>query len=136
LTKGINYLGFYILTPNTTLDQMLVGSAVILVWYLFNLRKVELLFWSVGILTNCFVVFLNRNRMPVTADFYLSADKQQKYVTLDSQTKLPYLGDIIRIPSPEGSMHFISIGDIAIYSAVILFFCKFFYFYYHNRSEE
>ena len=79
-----------------------------------------------GALSNTLVVELNGGRMPVSRSYRLNKPLSDGHVFIDSDTKIPWLGDIIYLPSTITALigyTVISIGDVLLYvpSLVILF---------------
>src|SRR5262245_5629276 len=109
-----------------------VSVGLLLAFAAANLRYRALLVFALGALLNLVVVVLNRGYMPARPDdvraigFPQVAERLeaeghfQKTGRLDESTRLPFLGDVIRLPLP-GPDRLISAGDVLVAIGVFLF---------------
>ncbi|ACB85625.1 DUF5317 domain-containing protein [Natranaerobius thermophilus] len=87
-----------------------------------HIRELKLVF--IGVLLNSLVIFLNGGAMPVSEQALQFTDVTETpvgtHTFITQETVLPFLGDIIPIPSPYPFSKVISIGDIIIVIGIFL----------------
>lgn len=95
--------------------------------FLFLLCNHQRIVWPLfaffGTLFNFLVIVLNGGCMPVSASLLSSAGERlaqlaegriYAYCLMNDATRLPFLGDIIRIGSPDHPLGFASVGDLLL----------------------
>lgn len=112
-------------TPQTgALAVCLVQYAMILLFVFLNLRRpVWPAFVGLGSLLNLLVIAFNGGCMPVAASLLEGAGERMTllaegriyaYCLMDGATRLPFLGDVIRIGPVGVPLGFASAGDVAL----------------------
>lgn len=99
---------------------------------LLNISKSYMKIFLFGIILNCIVIFSNGGKMPVAVDGIKGADNASielkasdiKHEPMTENTKMSFLGDIIRIPPPYPLAKILSIGDVFLMCGVFVFFQK------------
>ena len=114
----------WLLIPQTgALVVCLLQYGLLFLFILFNHRRpVWPLFAFAGTLMNFLVIALNGGCMPVSASLLggaerlsqLAAGRIYAYCLLDASTRLPLLGDVIRLGPAGMPLGFASIGDIVL----------------------
>lgn len=121
------------LTPQTgAVAVCLVQYSLLFLFILRNhWRPVWPLFAFVGTLMNFLVIVLNGGCMPVAKSLLDSGERLTQltegriyaYCLMDNNTRLPALGDVIRLGTANQTLGFASIGDILLCIGVgILFY--------------
>ena len=114
-----------LLTPQTgAIAVCLLQYALLFAFILLNVRRP---FWPLavflGSLLNMFVIVLNRGCMPVSGSLLggsgarlsqLAQGRIYAYCLVDATSKLPFLGDIIRVGPAGVPLGFASVGDILL----------------------
>ena len=114
-----------LLTPQTgAIAVCLLQYALLFAFILLNARRP---FWPLavvlGSLLNMFVIVLNRGCMPVSGSLLggsgarlsqLAQGRIYAYCLVDATSKLPFLGDIIRVGPAGVPLGFASVGDILL----------------------
>lgn len=108
----------------------LVQYGLLLAFLAFNLRRpIWPIFVLLGTLCNFFVILLNGGRMPVSASLIgqlpqrieqLQMNQIYAYCLADGQTRLPFLGDILRIGSKGTPFGFASVGDLLLCAGIAI----------------
>lgn len=111
-------------TPQTAaLLVCLLQYSLLFLFLLFNHRRpVWPLFAFAGTLLNFLVIALNGGCMPVAASLLsqgerlaqLAEGRVYAYCLADQATRLPFLGDVIRLGSAQTPLGFASIGDLVL----------------------
>ena len=119
-------------TPQTgALLVCLLQYSLLFLFLLFNHRRpVWPLFAFAGTLLNFLVIALNGGCMPVTASLLnqgerlaqLAEGRVYAYCLADQATRLPFLGDVIRLGSAQTPLGFASIGDLVLCVGVGILF--------------
>lgn len=99
---------------------------------LLNISKVYMKIFLFGIILNAIVIFSNGGKMPVAVDGIDGANNASielkssdiKHEPMTENTKMSFLGDIIRIPPPYPLPKILSIGDVFLICGVFVFFQK------------
>jgi hypothetical protein len=112
----------------------LASVGLLLAFVVANLRYRALVVFALGAVLNLLVVVLNGGYMPARPEdlraigFPQVAERLeaeghfQKTGRLDESTRLPLLGDVIRLPLPgPGPDRLISVGDVLVAVGVFLF---------------
>ncbi len=82
-----------------------------------------------GVLLNFLVILLNGGRMPVSAALLADGSARAKllaaggiygYAAADASTRLPFLGDVLRIGLPGGTLGYASPGDLVLCAGVLV----------------
>lgn len=129
----IKALAARLLVPQTgAVVVCLLQYSLILLFILYNRRRpVWPLFTFAGTLMNFLVIVLNGGCMPVAKTLLDSGERLTQlaqgriyaYCLMDEGTRLPWLGDIIRLGTRSNTLGFASIGDIVLCVGVgILFY--------------
>jgi hypothetical protein len=118
--------------PQTgALAVCLVQYSLLFLFLLFNHRRpVWPLFAFAGTLMNFLVIALNGGCMPVAASLLgrgerltqLAEGSVYAYCLADQTTRLPFLGDVIRLGSAQAPLGFASIGDLVLCIGVGILF--------------
>ena len=125
----------YILQPQQgAVLVCLLQYGLLFAFLALNIRRpVWPIFVSLGTLSNFFVILLNGGRMPVSASLIgslpqrleqLQMNQIYAYCLADAQTKLPFLGDILRIGSEGTPFGFASAGDLLLCVGVLILFVQ------------
>jgi len=114
----------YLLVPQTgALVVCLLQYSLLFLFILLNHRRpVWPLFAFAGTLMNFLVIALNGGCMPVSASLLGGAERLSQlaegriyaYCLMDASTRLPLLGDVIRLGPAGMPLGFASIGDIVL----------------------
>ncbi len=105
----------------------LLSYLFLLAFILFNRRQPGLLIIGLGLLLNLLVIAANGGAMPVDGsqlappaqEGLLSGAKSPFHEPLDKTTRLPLLGDILRLP--YGDHRLVSVGDILLGGGLLFF---------------
>ena len=82
-----------------------------------------------GVLSNFLVILLNGGRMPVSAALLTDGSARAKlraageiyaYAAADGATKLPFLGDVLRLGLPGRTLGYASPGDLVLCAGVLI----------------
>lgn len=122
-----------LLVPQTGAGLVcLVQYSLLFVFLLCNHRRpVWPLFAFAGTLMNFFVIVLNGGCMPVSASLLGGASERLSqlaqgriyaYCLADASTRLPFLGDVIRLGAPGMPLGYASIGDVVLCLGVGILF--------------
>ena len=116
--------------------------ALIFLFLAFNIRRpVWPAFVFFGSLGNFLVILLNGGCMPVSAELIgaqaerleqLAQNRIYAYCLANEQTRLPYLGDILRLGPVGMPFGFASVGDLVLCVGVLILMIQM----VHNRSGE
>lgn len=119
-------------TPQTgALLVCLLQYSLLFLFLLFNHRRpVWPLFAFAGTLLNFLVIALNGGCMPVAVSLLsqgerlaqLAEGRVYAYCLADQATRLPFLGDVIRLGSAQTPLGFASIGDLVLCVGVGILF--------------
>lgn len=112
---------FYIML----LSYLFLGLVIFL-----NIFKLSMKIFLIGFLLNSLVIFSNGAKMPVAIDGIDGSKNIKielrtsdiKHEAMTEDTRLPFLGDIIRIPPPYPLPKILSIGDVFLIVGVFVFF--------------
>ncbi len=118
-------LAAMLLVPQTgAVLVSLLQYSLLFVFLLCNRRRpVWPLFAFAGTMMNFLVIVLNGGCMPVSASALgtgserlaqLAQGRIYAYCLQDGTTRLPFLGDIIRLGSPDMPLGYASIGDVVL----------------------
>lgn len=105
---------------------------LMLVCIILNINKHFMKLFFIGLILNFIVIFANGGQMPVSIEGRKGiknpssielpiSDFNIKHKSLDKNTRLVYLADIILIPEPYPFPKVISIGDIFLILGVFVF---------------
>ena len=110
----------------------LVQYSLLFVFLLYNHRRpVWPLFAFAGTLMNFFVILLNGGCMPVSASLLGGASERLSqlaqgriyaYCLMGASTRLPFLGDVIRVGVGDMPLGYASIGDVVLCVGVGILF--------------
>ena len=97
---------------------------------LLNIDKNFMKIILFGLILNAIVIFSNGGRMPVAIDGINGPNNSNiiiqssdiKHAPMTENTKMPLLGDVIRIPKPYPLPKIISVGDIFLTLGIFVFF--------------
>lgn len=116
--------------------------ALIFLFLALNIRRpVWPAFVFLGSLGNFLVILLNGGCMPVSAEQFgaqaerleqLAQNRIYAYCLANEQTKLPYLGDILRLGPAGVPFGFASVGDLVLCAGVLVLMIQM----AHNRLGE
>lgn len=96
-----------------------------------NIKKAYMKMFLFGIILNFLVIFSNGGQMPVSLDGISGihsetkipkTDFDIKHKSVDKDTKLVYLSDILLIPPPYPLPKILSIGDVFLMLGLFIFF--------------
>lgn len=120
----IKALASNLLAPQTAaVPVCLAQYSLLFLFILLNHRRqVWPLIAFCGTMLNFLVIALNGGRMPVAAALLggterlaqLKASGIYAYCLMDGSTRLPWLGDVIRLGSVQNTLGFASVGDIVL----------------------
>ena len=141
----LEFASVYLTSKNVPYISEIIGQYFIFIHgasYIFiltalilNFKNKSMILIFIGTILNFIVIILNGGKMPVSAEGlkaaglheYLKLLTDGKVIThtiIDGATKLPILGDIIKIPKPYPLPKMLSIGDIFLAVGIFLFLQK------------
>lgn len=131
LGKALNFKFIEYIIDNNFFIIYLFTYILLIIGILSNMDKKFMKYILIGIVLNGLVIFSNGGKMPVAlggipfANDYTEISEREfdiKHESLDENTRLKVLADIILIPKPYPLARIISIGDIFIMLGVLIFF--------------
>lgn len=131
LGKGLNIRFLEIAIDGYFFYIYLFTYILLAIGVLLNIDKKFMKFIFIGIILNGIVIFSNSGKMPVSIDGIRGINNYDeivarefdiKHSSIDGNTRLPYLGDIILIDKPYPLARIMSLGDIFMMIGVFVFF--------------
>ncbi|HLS52641.1 MAG TPA: DUF5317 domain-containing protein [Tissierellaceae bacterium] len=109
-----------------------MSYVLILVAITLNIEKRSMKLFLIGVILNFLVIFANGGKMPVSIEGIKGINKRDsiellisdfdiKHKSIDENTRLIYLADIILIPKPYPLPKVLSVGDLFLMGGFFLF---------------
>jgi hypothetical protein len=118
-------------TSNYFIYIIAISYILLITVVLLNIKKVYMKLFLIGIILNFLVIMVNSGKMPVSITGFEGINTHTtlperefdiKHTSLNKDTKLKFLADIILIDRPYPLPKILSVGDLFIMGGVFFFF--------------